>query len=115
MTFPGSFYVHSVVVEPLTGENIKGPVFGPGVTVSCWCEEVSRLVADQTTEEVTAGTTGAFASSTTVYAALSAKASFPVNSRVTLPSGKAAKVLQVNSFDSGSLGLGLDHIEVHIG
>lgn len=106
--------VHTVTVEAFTGVNAKGDVFGTAVPMRCYVEEVSRLISTVNTEEVSAGTTGTFSSSTTVYAQRSDQAKVPVSSRVTLPSGHVSKVLQVDTFDTGSLRSGMDHIVIHL-
>jgi hypothetical protein len=46
-----------------------------------------------------------------VYAALDAQPLFPVGSKVHLPT-RTAFVMSLNGFDSGSLALGLDHLQV---
>lgn len=102
------------MVEPFLGVNAKGDTYGPAVALSCYVEEVSRLIGTNNTEESAGGTTGALASSTVLYAALSDQATIPITSRVTLPSGRKTRVQQVNIFDSGSMRTGLDHIEAHL-
>jgi hypothetical protein len=92
---------HEVTVEPLTGEGPFGAILGPAVRVRCFADDKRRLVRDATGNEVT--------SSTTLYAPLDTAA--PVGSRVTLPDGRKATVLQALRRDGGGLPTP-DHLEV---
>lgn len=103
MTAAEFWWVNTVTVTPYLGGGASGPVYGPTQTVACWIEDETKLVRDNEGSEVV--------SSATIYAPLEAAASFPAKSKVTTPT-RTGYVIGVNAFDSGSLDLGLDHIQV---
>lgn len=92
---------HEVTIEPKTGEGPVGPVYGPAATVKVFADDKRRLVRDATGNQVL--------SETTLYALLDASA--PVGSRVTLPGGRQATVIQALRRDGGGLPTP-DHLEV---
>lgn len=106
MTEAAFWFVHSVTVEPLVAGAGDQQSYGPAEQVDCWVENVSKFEHDPLGARLV--------SMTTLHAPLDKAASFPPNSRVTLPDGRVAFVIQVDQFDSGSLDLELDHVEVHL-
>lgn len=107
MTFPSSFYIHTVTVEPYVGVTATGDSYGPPVSVACWLEDAPQLQASGTSEEAVS------AQATRLFTDVGQLANFAATSRVTLPSGQVSRVSQVNSFTSGPFGLP-DHLEVHL-
>lgn len=106
MTEAAFWFVHSVTVDTYLGTKNSVASWDTDNTVSCWVEETTDLVRDANGTEVV--------SSAKVFAPLAERARFVVGSKVTLPSGREARVLALSVFDSGSLDLGLDHIEVAV-
>lgn len=85
----------SVVVEPYQGSGAYGDVYGaPTAVTPCVVEDTRRLVRVQTQDA--AGHEAV--SSTTVYAPPETTA--PPGSRVTLPSGRTARVLAASHLDA---------------
>lgn len=81
--------IHTVTVEPFTGDTARGPVYGTAVTVRCRVQEAADYrhgasVADRH-ETVP---------DTVIYAPLDAD--IPVRSRVTLPSGRVGIAVEVH-------------------
>lgn len=110
-----ALFTQVVSVQPLLGEGSADHVFDTARDVACYVEEVSRLIANSTSEERTAGRQSALQFSTTVvYASIDNIADFPVGSKVTLPSGKPGRVQQMNIFQGPAGLIGADHIEVHV-
>lgn len=103
MTALNFWWVNTVTVRPYLGTKNGAPSYGPPQTVACWVEDETKLVRDNTGAEVV--------SSATVYAPLAAAPQFPVGSKVTT-STRTAFVIANNGFDSGSLDLGLDHVQI---
>lgn len=99
-------YVHSVTVDTYLGTKNGVPSWNTDAAVPCWVEETTELIRDASGNEVV--------SSAKVFAALADSAKFVDGSKVTLPSGRVARVLALSVFDSGSLNLGLDHVEAHL-
>lgn len=99
------WFVNTVTVQTYLGETGKGPSYADPQTVACWVEDEARLIRDAAGSEVV--------SSATVYAPLSAAAQFPPKSKVTT-STRTAFVIACNAFDSGSLDLDLDHVQVSL-
>lgn len=94
---------HTVTVEPHLGAGAHGDVYGPGVEVKP-CLVVARR---RRVRVATGDAAGAVViSSTTVYGPPGTVA--PPKSRVTLPSGTVAKVLDGVDWD----GVGLDVTEL---
>jgi hypothetical protein len=100
---PGFLLRHRVTVEPFLGNSATGPRYGPPVEVRCFVEEKTRMVRAPSGEEVT--------SSSTFYALPSAVC--PEKSRVTLPSGRKATVIEAVRQDGGGLATP-DHLEVRL-
>lgn len=103
MTEAAYWFVNTVTVETYLGETAKGPSYDTPRTVTCWVEDETRMVRDATGSQVV--------SSATVYAPLDKASLFPPKSKVTT-STRTAFVIVANSFDSGSLALDLDHVQV---
>jgi hypothetical protein len=97
------WWVNTVTVEPYLGEKATGPAYGPPQSVDCWVEDETKLVRSGDGSEVV--------SSTQVYGPLEVAALFPVKSKVTTTT-RTSFVIANNGFDSGSLALGLDHVEI---
>jgi hypothetical protein len=99
---PASLLVHSVTIEPYTGTNSMGePVYSTGVTVAAFVDDKRQLVRAATGEEVT--------SEATVIVARGAVC--PVESRITLPSGRTARVIKAMDRDGGTLPVP-SHLEI---
>lgn len=98
------WWVHTVHVEPYLGENAFGPVYGSSVAVTCFYDNDRRLMTRSDGQEQV--------SRATVYASLSKAGSFPLGSRVTSPTNQISHVVDLAIFDSGSLTLVVEHIEV---
>lgn len=91
---------HTAVIEPYQGAGPTGPVYGPPVTVKCFCDDQRRLVRNGDGTEVI--------SSATVYCDLATVA--PAESRVTV-NGKTSTVFTTYRRDGGGLPTP-DHLEV---
>lgn len=91
---------HTAVIEPYQGAGPAGPVYGPPVTVKCFCDDQRRLVRNGDGTEVI--------SSATVYCPLDTTA--PAESRVTV-NGKTSTVFTTYRRDGGGLPTP-DHLEV---
>jgi hypothetical protein len=94
---------HRITVEPYTGDSAYGAAYGPGVVVRCLVEDVEREVRKPTGEVVV--------STTTVYALPGLVA--PPQSRVTLPDGRKALVLEHANRDGGGLPTP-DHVQLRL-
>jgi hypothetical protein len=103
MTDAAFWWVNSVTVEPYLGQTAVGPKYGDAQSVDCWVEDEIKLVRDADGSQVV--------SSAQVFGPLEIAAIFPPKSRVTT-STRTAFVISNNGFDSGSLDLGLDHVEI---
>lgn len=100
------WYVQTVQVKTYLGEGNRGAKFGSPVTIPCWVEDGNKDVINASGEEVV--------SSARVYADTTYATAFQVGTQVVLPGGNTTRVIAVSRNDSGSLGLGLDHIEVSV-
>lgn len=104
MKLPGFWLRHRVTVEPYEGSSANGPIYGAPVSVRCFLEESSELTrTSDGTERVS--TARYFARLDTIEA--------PPQSRVTLPSGRVATVIDVARHDGGGLPTP-DHLEVRL-
>lgn len=101
-----STYVLTVTVDTYLGTTASGPAWAANNERRCFVEESTKLVRDSSGNEVV--------SSATVFDNLDARTIYTTGSKVTLPSGRTARVLALSVFDSGSLNLGLDHVEAHL-
>lgn len=104
MTAVDQWFVHEVEVETYDVAGSWGPTYLEAQTKACWVEEALQLVRNTDGEEVT--------SSARISAPLEDRGTYTVGSRITLPGGRPVTVINLAVFDSGLLGLGLDHIEV---
>ena len=103
MLIPRFLMRHEITVEPYLGDTSKGPRYGPPVTVRCFLDEQTRGVRSPAGEQVT--------STSTAYADPGTQA--PAFSRVTLPSGRVTKVIQLKDRDGGGLPTP-DHVEIQL-
>lgn len=92
---------HTVTIEPFLGAGGAGPRYGTGVAVRCFVDDKRRRVRNQLGKEVVA--------EATVYCPLATDA--PVESRVTLPSGRTGYVITASRRDGGGLPTP-DHLEL---
>lgn len=106
MTEAAFWFVHTVTVDTYLGQRANGAAWDTDNAVACWVEESTELIRDTDGKEVV--------SSAKVFAPLDQRSRFATGSKVTLPSGRVARVLVLSVFDSGSLDLGLDHVEAHL-
>jgi hypothetical protein len=97
------WFIHSAVVETLTGAGAYGDVFTPPSTDSGYLEGSTKLVRDQTGQQVV--------SSSTWYTDLANAPKYTPDSRVTA-GGRVARVVGVNTFET-PLGVE-DHVEVYL-
>lgn len=97
------WFIHTAVVETLTGAGAYGDVFSAPVTDSGYLEGSTKLVRDQTGQQVV--------SSSTWYTALANASKYTPDSRVTA-GGRVARVVGVNTFQT-PLGVE-DHVEVYL-
>lgn len=104
MKLPGFWLRHQVTVEPFEGSSANGPQFGAPVTVRCFLEEGTEL--SRTSD-------GSERVSTARYFARLDTAEAPPQSRVTLPDGRTASVIDVTRHDGGGLPTP-DHLEVRL-
>lgn len=94
MDLPAMLLQHEVTVEPWEGTNGYGvATYGVPRTVACWLDHRRRLVRAATGDEVV--------SESTMYAQLGLVA--PPESRVMLPDGRVATVIQALTHDGGEL------------
>jgi hypothetical protein len=100
---PSFLLVHQVTVEPYLGHSANGPKFGMPALVRCFLDQQTRMVRSSTGTEVT--------STGTAYCPLTTVA--PPDSRVTLPDGRQATVIDALRRDGGGLGTP-DHLEVQL-
>lgn len=103
MTAVAAWWVNTGSVETYQGDGPYGPVFAAAKDVACWVEGGAKLVRNAQGDEVT--------SMTRVYGPTSLAPLFTPGSRFTY-AGNTSLVLWSTVHDSGSLGLGVDHVEV---
>lgn len=99
------FYVHTAKVETFTGAGAYGDVFAAPVTDTGFLEGATRLVRDQSGQQVIAFSTW--------YTSVANAAHYTTDSKFTDPNGRVSRVITVNTNDSGSLGLP-DHVAVSL-
>lgn len=104
MKLPKLWLRHQVTVEPYQGSSANGPVYDTPVTVRCFLEESSEL-AKTSEGEQRISTARYFARLDTIQA--------PPQSRVTLPDGRQAAVIDSIRHDGGGLPTP-DHLEVRL-
>lgn len=102
MTEAAFWWVNTVSVETFTGSGSHGPAWAAPVTVNCWVEDGTQMVRDSQGNETV--------SSTAIHGPLGLAAMFAVGSKVTtVGKAGASQVLTLDRFDSGTLGLKLEH------
>lgn len=106
MTAAAFWFVHQVQAEAYTGSTRFGDSWAAAVPVDCFVDETTHLVVGADAKTVT--------SSAAVYAALVDRGNLPINSKVTLPSGRVARVIVLEVHDSGSLALDTEHVVAHL-
>lgn len=106
MTEAAFWFVQTVTVATYLGTRGGVAAFDTAAQRSCWVEETTDLIRDANGIEVV--------STAKVFGPLADRAVYTVGSTVTLPSGRVARVLALAVHDSGSLDLGLDHVEAHL-
>lgn len=97
------WFIHTAVVETLTGESAYGDLFAAPASDAGYLEGATKLVRDQTGEQVV--------SSSTWYTDLANAPKYTPDSKVTA-GGRTARVVGVNTFET-PLGLE-DHVEVYL-
>jgi hypothetical protein len=103
VTFPASFFVHTVQVKTYLGRTGSGgDSFAAPVTKTGFLDDDRKLVLSPTGEQVV--------SESTWYTSLADAAIYPVGS-VLITGDRDAQVIGVKRRDSGPLGLP-DHLEV---
>jgi hypothetical protein len=102
------FYVHTCTVETYLGETSFGPKYAaPSSPVPCWIDAQQLVTTSADGQQTTQ-------KNTVVCCDLSYAALFAPQSKVTsvhLGGDNIARVAKVYLLDSGTLGLGLDHVE----
>lgn len=93
---PRQYLVHSIDVETYTGTGAYGDQHEAAVPVACMVEDSRRLVRNTDGDEVM--------SETTLYAHLDDAAKLTEKSFVTLPSGRASKIILRKLRDDGGMG-----------
>lgn len=102
MTEVAYWWVNTVQVQTYLGTGERGDTWADAVPVKCWVEESIDTV-DNGTGTQTVST------STRVYGPIDSADLFTPRTKVTLPSGRPARVITSARFDSGTLQLGVDH------
>ncbi|WP_145906091.1 hypothetical protein [Kitasatospora viridis] len=100
---PGFLMVHQVTIEAYQGDSAYGPRWAPPTAVRCFLDEGTRMVRARDGREVS--------STSTAYCPLTTTA--PTDSRVTLPDGRQATVIQALRRDGGTLPVP-SHLEVQL-
>lgn len=106
MTAAAFWWVNTVTVRTLTTRGTYGASYSDPVDVQCWVESGVKMVRNLAGEEVV--------SSSEIRGPLDNAALFKAGSLVTVAGGTAATVLSVDTFDSGSLGLDLEHFIAYL-
>jgi hypothetical protein len=104
------WYVHTASVETYAGDGAYGPAYDAPVPVACLIDSTTQFTVTAQGEQVTSR-------ATKLFTALAHQGLFAENSRVTsalLGGDGVARVVAVAAVSSGSLGLGLDHLEVSL-
>jgi hypothetical protein len=102
---PALFTVHAVTVETQSGEGGLGDVYSAPVSVAGFLDYTRQLVRTLSGDELV--------SLASFYTNLDRASLFALDSRVTLPDGTIAYVLQAARRDDGGL-TGLSHLEVSL-
>lgn len=100
VSIPAYLLQHTITVEPLLGQTGQGEEsFGPAVTLACFVEGRRRRVRTPSSSN----STGDEVLSTATAYCTDLNANAPVGSRVTLPEGRVAYVLEALRRDGGAL------------
>lgn len=106
-------FVHEVAVQTHLGGGTYGATLADPVTVPCYVQDVVETVQNPDgTESVSVAKLNAPLSTQPTYPA--AAGQFAVQSQVTTATGRTFRVIAVSVHTSGSLNLGLDHVQVHL-
>ena len=97
------WFIHTAVVETLSGESAYGDVFAAPATDTGYLEGTTKLVRDSTGQQVV--------SSSTWYTALANAPKYTPDTKVTT-GGRTARVVGVSTYQT-PLGLE-DHVEVYL-
>jgi len=100
-----SFFVHQATVETFMGAGAVGDVFASPVVDTGFLEGATKLIRDQTGQQVIAFSTW--------YTTVANASHYVPDSRFTDPNGRKSRVITVNVNDSGVLGLP-DHVAVSL-
>jgi hypothetical protein len=107
MTAAAFWWVHTVTVETYEGVGANGATkLAAPVSVECWVEPGNKLVRNADGAEVV--------SSSSIHGPLDQSARFVVGSKVTVAGDGSRRVLALERFDSGELGLNLEHFVAHL-
>lgn len=98
------WWVQTVTLRTYSGAGVLGPTYADSVSVSCWVEESVEVTTDADGAELVS-------TATRLYGALVDADKFTPGSKAVLPSGRQAEVITVALFDSGSLGLPVNHFQ----
>ncbi|MGI5350212.1 hypothetical protein ACQEU8_36575 [Streptomyces sp. CA-250714] len=85
MNVPGWLLRHRITVEPYRGDSAYGPTYGPAVAVRALVAETVKTVRDKEGREVTS----------TAQIIAEPDLDCPAESRITLPSGRITRALNV--------------------
>lgn len=99
------FWVHAVTVASFAGTTATGPAWNAPQTVTGFVDDQTHLVRNGIGEEVI--------SQSVIFMPIESAPLFVEDSKVTLPSGRVARVITVNTNDGGGLPLP-EHVEVHL-
>jgi hypothetical protein len=106
MTEAAYWWVNQVQVETYLGSGSYGPDWAAAETVDCWVEAGAK--------DVRAADGDVVVSTAAVHGPLDQAGKFTVGSKVTTDGSTPARVITLDRFDSGSLGLGLDHFVANL-
>lgn len=100
------FFVHQVTVETMTGVGAAGDLYSGPQTVDGYLDSKIQLVRALDGEQAV--------SQSTFYCSVPDAAKFAPDSTVTLPDGRTAQVITVNSLEVGGLLAGVEHTVVYL-
>jgi hypothetical protein len=102
---PARYLVHTVAVQPYTGDTAYGPTHATTRDHRAFVDEERKLVRSSYGSEVV--------SEAALYLRRAAAPDFPLNTLVTLPSGRVATVLAVSDRSDGGQG-SWQHLQVDL-
>lgn len=103
MDIPDDLLVHTVSVETWQGTGAYGDIFAEPTPVACFVDDQRKNVLNADGDQVI--------SESTIYAKLDKAETLAAKSRVTLPGGRPAIVINVKRRDDGGMGAP-QHVEV---